>query len=137
MNDMNAYASETERKGFRNSSGPRPLVVVPSNRIDRCNRAQLLEDLRPANVPSVDDVLNAGKGANCFRAQQSMRVGDEADPLQRLNPLYPNELNTCPTIMFAMARMRSLLRTSQCRTCAIQLPAHCGIDGCRGVEYQH
>jgi hypothetical protein len=59
MEDVDADTLQLQCEVVRDFRSPRTLVVVPSDRIDRRYCAQLLEDLGPADVACMDDVLNA------------------------------------------------------------------------------
>jgi len=59
MEDMDAGTLQLQCEVVRDFRSPRTFVVVSSDRIDRRYGAQLLEDLGPADVARMDDVLNA------------------------------------------------------------------------------
>jgi hypothetical protein len=78
MEDVNADAFQLKCEVKRDPRCPLALVVVSPDRIDRRYDAQLLENLGPADVARMNDVLNARECTDRFGAKQSVRVGDEA-----------------------------------------------------------
>ena len=59
--------------------GPCPVINVAAHHRERRDRGKPVEDLRIANVTGVDDVVGALQSGNRLRAEQAMRVGDDAD----------------------------------------------------------
>jgi hypothetical protein len=84
MQDVNADTFQFQCEVNRDLRGPGTLVIVSPDRIHGRYGAQLLENLGPADVPCVNDVLYARKGTDSFRAKQSVCVGDEAYRFQWL-----------------------------------------------------
>lgn len=82
VEDVNADAFQLQCEIGRNLRCPSAFVVVSPDCIDRRNGAQLFENLGSSDVACMDDVLDARKRTDCLRAQQSVRIGDEADRFQ-------------------------------------------------------
>src|SRR6202012_15315 len=55
--------------------GPRALVVVPANRPDRRDSAELGQHLRSANITAMNDQLAAGQKLNGLRPYQTVGIG--------------------------------------------------------------
>jgi hypothetical protein len=78
MKDVNADSSQLQSEVERDLRGPRALVVVSPDCVDRRYGAQLLQNLGAADVARMDDVLNARECMDRFGAKQSVGIGDEA-----------------------------------------------------------
>ena len=78
VEDVNADIFELQCEVKRDLRRPGAFVVVTPDRVDRRYGPQFLENLRPADVARMNDVLNARQCADRFGAKQSVRVGDEA-----------------------------------------------------------
>jgi hypothetical protein len=78
VKDVNADSLQLQSEVERDLRGPRALVVVSPDRVDRRYGAQLFENLGVADVARMDDVLNARECPDRFGAKQSVRIGDEA-----------------------------------------------------------
>lgn len=78
---QNVDRNPTDFHHFGLGQTPRPgrLVDVPANRRERCDRRQLLENLRRAHIASMNDAVAPAQRLNRLRPKQSMRVGDNAD----------------------------------------------------------
>src|SRR4029077_4704889 len=64
--------------GFGKSHGPRLGIHISSHGKNRGQSFQGLENLRIAHVTRVNDQVGALEGAQGLRAQESMRVRDQA-----------------------------------------------------------
>jgi len=84
VQDVNAHTFQFQCEVKRDLRSPRTLVIVSPDRIHGGYGTQVLENLGPADVPCVNDVLYARKRTDSLRAKQSMRIGDEAYRLQWL-----------------------------------------------------
>ena len=58
---------------------PRGLVDIAAHSDDGSNGGKLVEDLRHANISSMNDVVGAAQHFDGFRAKQTVRIGDDAD----------------------------------------------------------
>jgi len=79
VQNVDPYAADLERGGGRYGLSPGTLVVVASHSIDGGDLPQRVQDLRSADVTSVNDALYARERGHGLRAQESMGVGNEAD----------------------------------------------------------
>jgi hypothetical protein len=80
---VNVHTLQPQREIERNLGRPRALVIVSSDGVDRSYPAQLFKNLGSPDVARVDDVPDPRKRTDCFRAKQSVCVGDEAYRFQR------------------------------------------------------
>jgi hypothetical protein len=78
MQDVNADTFQLKCEVERDLRCPLTLVVVSPDRMDRRYGPQLLENLGPADVAGMNDVLNARECTYGFGAKQSVGIGDEA-----------------------------------------------------------
>jgi hypothetical protein len=80
VHHMDAHIADLH--GLRRAYAARPErpVVVPADRGERRERAQLGEDLQRPDVAGVDDVRRAAQPLDRRGPQEAVGVGDEADP---------------------------------------------------------
>jgi hypothetical protein len=80
MQNVDGPAAKLDRS--RRGIARRPIggVHVPPDRNDGRDPAQLGNDLRPADIAGVDDMLNTGKALLRLGAQQAVRVRNDSDP---------------------------------------------------------
>jgi hypothetical protein len=83
MQYMDADTLQGQRQVERNRGCPCPLVVIPPDGVDRGDVPQRLEDFGSADVAGVNDVADSRECTDCFRAKQSVRIGNEAYRIQR------------------------------------------------------
>ena len=74
MEDVNADTLEFQRQVQRYSGGPRTLVVVASDCMNRRDLAQLVQNLRSADITGMNDVSDARERAHRFRSKQSVGI---------------------------------------------------------------
>src|SRR3954471_20499337 len=70
MEDVNADTLEFQRQVQRYPGGPRTLVVVASDCMNRGDLPQLVQDLRSSDITGVNDVSDARERAHRFRSKQ-------------------------------------------------------------------
>ncbi len=80
VDDEQAYRTECERQGFRQRLRPWVRIDVAPYRGDRGNSAQFIEDREPADIPGVDDVIDAAESFDGLWPQQPVSVRNDADP---------------------------------------------------------
>jgi hypothetical protein len=83
MQDVNADTLQLQRQIQRDLGRPGAFVVVSPDCVHWRQLAQLFENLGSADISGVDDVPDSRKRMDCFRAEQSVRVGDETERFQR------------------------------------------------------
>ena len=79
VHDVDEHAREFDELDGAEPVRPRPLVVVAADGRERCDVAQCQENGRRPDVTAVHDVVAPCQGPLRLRAQESMRVRDEAD----------------------------------------------------------
>jgi len=79
VEDVDAEAAYVEGLGHGKSPCPGTPVVVASHRNHRRDPPELLEHLRPADVPGVDDQLAPPQCRDGFGADQVVGVRDDPD----------------------------------------------------------
>ena len=77
---MNAYAAQLHGAPLGNARRPRLGIVVAADRIESGNRPQLAQDTPGADISCVDDAVRILEECFCFGPQQTVRVGNQADP---------------------------------------------------------
>ena len=91
MEDVNADTLEFQRPVQRYPGGPRTLVVVASDCMNRGDLPQLVQDLRSSDITGVNDVSDARERAHRFRSKQSVGIRDEANRCH-LPPIVPGQV---------------------------------------------
>jgi hypothetical protein len=76
---VDGNAGQFKRLGLRQMARPRTLVDVATYGGDRSNRGKLFENLGRADIPGINDVFRPAQSFDCLVAQQTVRVGDDAD----------------------------------------------------------
>lgn len=79
MQDVDRGPANLDNLSLMKFARPRAFVDVAPDRGDGSKQAKLIENFRFAHVSCVDDVCRAAQNIDCFRPEQSMRVGDDAD----------------------------------------------------------
>lgn len=79
VDEANPVSLELDDAGERKSLRPPSPVVVPAHGDDRCHGSQLVENVRPADVPGVEDELAPTKSGHRLGANEIMGVGDDTD----------------------------------------------------------
>jgi len=79
VQDINRNAADFESFGLRQLLCPRTLVDVAAYGGDGSNCGELIDYLGGTDIPGMNDVIRLAQNLKCFRAQQSVRIGDDAD----------------------------------------------------------
>ena len=79
VQDVDGSAAQFKHLGFRQPARPSPLVDVAAHSGQRSNRRKLFEDLGRAGIPGMNDVLRPAQRREGLRAQQTVRVRNDAD----------------------------------------------------------
>jgi hypothetical protein len=83
VQNVDGETVQLEREMQRDRGRPCACVVISPDGIDRCDRAQLLQNFGPADVACMDDVLNTSQRTDGLRPKQSVGVRDDAYGFQR------------------------------------------------------
>jgi hypothetical protein len=65
--------------GRLNRVSPHSEIIVAAHGDNRRDSAQLIQNLRTANIAGVQDVIDSGKRAYCLRTHEVVGVGNQAD----------------------------------------------------------
>jgi hypothetical protein len=76
---IDGNTAQLKHFGFRQLERPRSFVDVAAHGYNRRDGGEFFEDLGRAYIPGVNDVFGATQGFEGLRAQQAVRVGDDAD----------------------------------------------------------
>src|SRR5580658_996532 len=76
---VDGNAAQFKHCGFRQLARPHALIDVAAHRSHMCNVGKLFENLRRADIPGMNDVIGSAQGFDGLRAQQAVRVRDNAD----------------------------------------------------------
>jgi hypothetical protein len=79
MQHIDGNTAQLNHLSFRQLATPGRFIDVSTHGGDGTNRGKLLEDIGRADIPGMNDVLGPAQRFDCLRAQQAMRVGDDAD----------------------------------------------------------
>lgn len=84
---VDGRAAEFDDFGLRKLARPPTFIDVASDRGERRQRRQLLNDLGIANIACVDDVFRPTQNSDSFRTKQAVCIRDDADEYSRLSVL--------------------------------------------------
>jgi len=83
MQDVDRDAPEFDDLSLWQFARPRTLVDVAADRGQWSKSGELLENLRIADIPGVNDVLRPAERLKSFRSKQAVGIGDDADSNRR------------------------------------------------------
>jgi hypothetical protein len=76
---VNGNPAGFEHLGFRQLARPSSFVDIAPHGSDRRNRRKRFKDLERSDISGVNDVFGPAQSFDCLGAQQTMRIGDDAE----------------------------------------------------------
>ena len=83
VQDIDRNACDFENIRLRNLPRPGPVIYVAAHGGNRRDLRQFRKDCRIPDIAGVNDRAGSAQCLDCFRTQQSMGVGDNADDHSR------------------------------------------------------
>ena len=79
VHDVDRNPADFNLLGRLNRISPHSEIIVAAHGDNRRDPAQLIQNLRTANIAGVQDLIDTGKRAHCLRPHEVVGVGNQAD----------------------------------------------------------